>query len=172
MPGPASRPASLSSTHRLRLLSDHLLVARLGVNLRANRWSSRRLIRLSIHPKHNASRTASSYGMDFTAVCFLSNASQTPGLEAWCFASQVRHCCRLRTRIGVRSIRYGDPRSGGIGSSAERETEAVERADEAAVRQLTERPARLGVRTPRHRAVPGDRAESRAAAAGHEAAHG
>ena len=54
------RPAALSSTHRFRLTSDHLLVGCRGVTLRAYRSSSRRLMRLSIHPKQSASRTVSS----------------------------------------------------------------------------------------------------------------
>src|SRR6266568_3607409 len=63
-----SRQAVLSSTQRLRLMADHLLVGFRGVNLRAYRSSSRRLIRLSIQPKHSASPTASSHAMHLTAV--------------------------------------------------------------------------------------------------------
>src|SRR5205823_101725 len=60
--------AALSSTHRFRLMSDHLLVGCRGVTLRAYRSSSRRFIRLSIHPKQSASRTVSSWRIDFTSV--------------------------------------------------------------------------------------------------------
>src|SRR5262249_59485913 len=70
-PAVVSRPADLSSSQRLRLMSDHLLVGCRGVNLRVYRSSSRRLTRLSIHPKHSASRTESSYGMDSLSVCRL-----------------------------------------------------------------------------------------------------
>src|ERR1035441_4672508 len=45
---------------RRRLMVDHLLSGCRGVNLRAYRSSSRRLTRLSIHPKHSASQTESS----------------------------------------------------------------------------------------------------------------
>jgi hypothetical protein len=39
-------------------------------------------MRLSIHPKHSASRTVSSSGIDFTPVWALWNTSQTPALDA------------------------------------------------------------------------------------------
>src|SRR5436190_15509095 len=78
-------------------MSDHLLVGRRGVTLTANRLSSSRLMRLSIHPKHSASRTKSSYGIDLVPVWRLWNTSQTPGLDVWCVASHARHCRRLRT---------------------------------------------------------------------------
>src|SRR6266550_9523081 len=90
-PAEVSKPAALSSIHRLRLMSDHLLVGRRGVTLTAYRSSSSRLMRLSIHPKHNASRAASSYGIDFSRVWRLWNTSQIPGLDVWCVASHARH---------------------------------------------------------------------------------
>ena len=68
VPAGASTPCASSSAQRLRLRSDHLLVGFLGVNFRAKRSSSIRLIKLSIHPKQSASRTASSYGTDSTPV--------------------------------------------------------------------------------------------------------
>src|SRR3954447_11683459 len=80
-PADVSRPATLSSTHRLRLSSDHLLVGCRGVTLRAYRSSSIRFTRLSIQPKQRASRTVSSQGIDLTPVWALWNTSQTPGLE-------------------------------------------------------------------------------------------
>src|SRR5882724_13125856 len=52
-PARAKRPAAFSSIHRLRLIGDHLLVGCRGVTLIAYRSSSRRLIRLSIQPKHS-----------------------------------------------------------------------------------------------------------------------
>ena len=48
-PAEVSMAGRFSSSQRLRLMSDHLLVGFRGVNLRAYRSSSRRLIRLSIH---------------------------------------------------------------------------------------------------------------------------
>src|SRR3954466_1171656 len=80
-PAAWSRPASLSSFHRVRLRFDHLLVDFRGVTLTAYRSSSTRLTRLSIHPKQSASRTMSSWGIDFTPVWALWNTSHTPGLE-------------------------------------------------------------------------------------------
>ena len=58
-----------------------LLAGRRGVTLMRNRSSSRRFTRLSIQPKHSASRTMSSYGIDVTPVCALWRTSQTPPLE-------------------------------------------------------------------------------------------
>ena len=50
-PADVSRPAAFSSDQRWRLISDHLLLDCRGVNFRAYRSLSRRLTRLSIHPK-------------------------------------------------------------------------------------------------------------------------
>ena len=53
------------------LASDHLLLALRGVNFWINFSSSIFFTVLSIQPKHNASSTASLYGIPGLPVCFL-----------------------------------------------------------------------------------------------------
>ena len=63
-PAGVKRALALSCAYRLRFAVDHLLSGLRGVNFRAYRSSSRRLIKLSIQPKHKASSTASPYAID------------------------------------------------------------------------------------------------------------
>jgi hypothetical protein len=78
------------------LTLDQRLFGLRGVTSKRERSPSTVLRTLSIHPKHSASSTIASYATDGPAASFLYVTAQTPGEEAWCFASQRRHCVRER----------------------------------------------------------------------------
>jgi len=80
-PASVIRPEATSFSTRLRFNFDHLLVLVRGVNFRAYRSSTRRLIMLSIQPTQSASSTAASYATQRRPVCFLSRIlTRLPGL--------------------------------------------------------------------------------------------